>query len=90
MNSQLPDWLYHVTVPRMSKVDKLIARMRNNPQGWDIETLKGLAERYGITHRQYGTSHVVFRRTDGKAISVPAHRPIKPVYIRAFLTLLEE
>ena len=68
----------------MSRLDKLLADMRNNPRGdWRIEQLKALA------HRQYGTSHVTFRPPDGSKLTVPAHRPAKPAYIRRFLSMLD-
>ena len=74
----------------MSRLDKLLADMRNNPRGdWRIEQLKTLADRFGIAHRQHGTSHVPFRPPDGSKLTVPAHRPAKPAYIRRFLSMLD-
>jgi hypothetical protein len=32
---------------------------------------------------------VVFITSDGQRLTVPAKRPIKPVYVRAFVTLVE-
>jgi hypothetical protein len=64
--------------------------MRNNPRDWRIEDLKVLANHFGIAYRQHGTSHVTFRRSEaGILLSVPAARPIKPVYIRRFLALID-
>ncbi|MGH6920647.1 MAG: hypothetical protein ACREJ0_23420 [Geminicoccaceae bacterium] len=64
--------------------------MRRNPTAdWRIEQLKAIADRYGISYRQPGTSHVTFRPRRGEKLTVPAQRPIKPVYIRRFLALLE-
>jgi hypothetical protein len=34
---------------------------------------------------QHGTSHVIFRHPTAGRLSVPAHRPIKPVYVRLFV-----
>jgi hypothetical protein len=73
----------------MARLDKLLAAMRRNPRGdWRIEQLKALADRYGIAWRQPGTSHVTFR-SRGDKLTVPARRPIKPIYIRKFLALIE-
>ncbi|HUI55642.1 MAG TPA: hypothetical protein VLY04_11765 [Bryobacteraceae bacterium] len=47
-----------------------------------------LADSYGINYRQPGTSHVTFRHAVG-FLSVPAARPIKPVYIRRFLAIID-
>lgn len=74
----------------MSKAKKIITKMRNNPRDWNIEDLKTIADWYGLVHRQPGTSHVTFRSALGLKITVPAHKPIKPVYIKQFLALIDE
>lgn len=78
---------YHIS---MSKFDKLIIKMRTNPRDWRIDDLKAVAERLNIDYRQPGTSHVTFRLANGVKITVPAHKPIKPIYIKQFLTLLDD
>ena len=45
---------------------------------------------YGIEWRQQGTSHVTFRHSNGSKLTVPAQRPIKPVYIRQFIRLVDQ
>jgi len=74
----------------MSKIDKLLAKMRNNPRDWGIETLQAIADRYGIIYRQPGTSHVPFRATNRQKITVPANKSIKPVYVKQFVALIDE
>ena len=69
----------------MSKADKILEKMQNNPRDWRIESLKTVAKAYDIEWRQRGTSHVVFIRNDGQTLPVPAHRPIKPIYIKKFV-----
>ena len=64
--------------------------MRHNPRDWRIEDLKVLADRFGITYRQHGTSHVTFRSPHGAMASIPARRPVKPVYIRKFLAMIND
>lgn len=73
----------------MSKVEKLLARMRNNPRDCQIEDIKAIASRFGVEYRQPGTSHVTFRAKSGEKVTIPAHKPIKPVYIKQFLALIE-
>jgi len=64
--------------------------MRRNPKAdWRIEQLKAIADRYGVAHRQQGSSHVTFRPPRGEKLTVPAQRPIKPVYVRKFLALID-
>lgn len=74
----------------MSKIEKLMAKIRNNPKDWNIEDMKTLADRFGIEYRQPGTSHVTFRSTSGDKVTVPAHRQIKPIYMKKFIALLDE
>jgi hypothetical protein len=73
----------------VSTAAKTLAKMRRNPRDWRIEDLKVLADQMGIDHDQGGTSHVVFRHPTAGRLSVPARRPIKPVYIRLFLDLID-
>lgn len=74
----------------MSTAEKLLARMRNHPRDWQIGELETVARRYGLKIRKPGGSHVIFQK-DGCVleVSVPAHKPIKPVYIRQFLSLVD-
>lgn len=75
----------------MSRKEKRLAKMRNNPKAdWSIEDFKSLAEQFGIEWRQPGTSHVTFVAPNGNALTVPAHKPIKPVYVKKFLALISE
>ncbi|MDE0697217.1 MAG: hypothetical protein OXH76_15460 [Boseongicola sp.] len=75
----------------MSKAQKLIARMRNNPRDdWSIDDLKTQAAKRGIDWRQPGTSHVTFSHPGARPLTVPAHKPIKAVYIRRFLELIDQ
>ena len=73
----------------MGTAKKTLARMLENPRDWRIDDLKAIADRLGIAYRQQGTSHVTFRHPDSAKVTVPAHRPIKPVYIRLFLQLVD-
>ncbi len=64
--------------------------MRRNPRDWRIEDLEALAVRFGLEVRKPSGSHAVFfHKLSGKQLSVPAKRPIKPIYITAFLALLD-
>jgi hypothetical protein len=49
--------------------------MRANPLDWRIEDLKVLAAHYSI---------------EAKMLTVPAARPIKPVYIKRFVALIDK
>jgi hypothetical protein len=73
----------------MTRAEKLLARMRNNPRDWSIAEMKTLAQRYGVDWRQPGTSHVTFSYPGMPPLTVPAHKPIKPIYVMRFVDLLE-
>ncbi len=72
----------------VSKADKILQRMQNNSLDWRIDSLNTVASAYNIEWRQHGTSHVVFIRTDGRTLPIPAHRPIKPIYIKKFVDVI--
>jgi hypothetical protein len=74
----------------MTVAAKILGRMRNNPMGWRIEDLKIVAARFKIEYRQPGTSHVTFRHPSGAKLTVPARKPIKPVYVKKFIEMLDE
>lgn len=75
----------------MSKAEKTFQRMRDNPKGdWVIEDLFTVAKRHNVTWSQPGTSHVTFRAQDGSKLTVPAHKPIRPVYIAAFVQFIDD
>ncbi len=75
----------------MPSRDKLIARMRSNPRDWRIEDLEVLARHFGLSVRKPGGSHVIFFHPAlPEMLSVPARRPIKPVYVRRFVAMIDE
>ncbi len=66
--------------------------MRRNQLGWRIEELQTVAEECGVEWRRPGRggSHVIFGASGVREIvSVPAKRPIKPIYIKQFLALID-
>ena len=74
----------------MTQTDKILARMKNNPRDWRIEDLEAVARAQGVNIRKPSGSHVIFDYAGVvEAPSVPAHRPIKPVYVKAFLAFIE-
>jgi hypothetical protein len=74
----------------VSNAAKILLRMRRNPRDWAIEDLKVVATRFGIDWDQSGTSHVTFRHPTAGRLTIPANRPIKPVYTRLFIRFLDK
>lgn len=73
----------------MTNADKRLEKMRNNSKDWRIDDLQAIADSLGIEYKSAGGSHVVFRCVRCCHVTVPAKRPIKPIYIRQFLALVE-
>jgi len=74
----------------MTNTSKLLEKMRNNPTGWRIQQLETLAKHYEVAIRKSGGSHVVFDHPEWvELLSVPARRPIKAIYIKRFVALIE-
>ena len=73
----------------MSKADKLLDRMRRNPAGdWTIQDVQTLCKGLGwvCLPPSGGGSHWKVEIPGSEAIlTIPAKRPIKPVYIRKLM-----
>ena len=72
--------------------DALLERMRTNPRAdWTIADVERLCRRLGITiSAPRRGSHFKMRNpNDGTTLPIPAHRPIRPVYIRALVALAD-
>ena len=67
----------------MARGDKLLARMRENPRDWRIEDVIALCAAFGIacTAPRKGSHYKVKHESQADILTVPARRPIKPVYI---------
>jgi hypothetical protein len=80
---------YHWTV---GASDKILKKMRQGQVGWRIEDLISVAEGNRLEWRRPGRggSHVIFY-ADGvrEIVSVPDKRPIKPIYVRHFVALID-
>ena len=73
----------------MNTAAKLLVAMRRSPLDWQIAQLQTVARQCGVAWRHDGGSHCVFVRADGRTLPVPAHRPIKPIYVKKFIDLID-
>lgn len=65
--------------------------MRQNPNDWAMAKLLTVAKQHGMEVRSTGGSHHVFSHSSVKdPLSVPAHRPIKAIYIKRFVALIDQ
>ena len=76
----------------MNAAAKRIDAMRANPRAdWQIADLEAVARAVGMTVRKSGGSHVVFAHAAAvMRLTVPARRPIKPVYIVKFIEFVDD
>ncbi len=74
----------------MSKKEKLLKLMLNNPKNVNFEDLKKLLENNGFISDNTGGSHWVFRKDGFETQVIPRKKPVKAVYvIRALKTIGE-
>ncbi|MBV9576882.1 MAG: type II toxin-antitoxin system HicA family toxin [Gammaproteobacteria bacterium] len=74
----------------MTKADKILEKMRNNPTNWQIADLEGVSKRLGISIRQGKGSHVSFSHPSSiDILTIPAHRPVKSIYVKKLLGLID-
>ncbi|WP_404379345.1 type II toxin-antitoxin system HicA family toxin [Caenispirillum salinarum] len=68
----------------MTQRDKLLKRMASSPQSdWTIQDVERVCDGWGLTMRRTGGSHVTLTHpSQPDVVTIPAHRPIRPVYIR--------
>lgn len=75
----------------MNAATKIIEAMRRQPLNWRIEQLQTVARQYSVSCRCDGGSHHVFSHVAiAGVVSVPAHRPIKPAYVRQLVALIDK
>jgi len=73
----------------MTKKEKALARIRQNPKHVRFEELETILLRLGFEKRQDGTSHAIFI-LDGHIINVPKRKPfVKPFYVGLVLKALD-
>jgi len=73
----------------VSQKNKLLKAMKNNPKDVPFEDIKKLLESYDYICHNSGGSHFVFRKEGFEHIVIPYNRPIKAVYVKHVLAILE-
>jgi len=70
----------------------LLEQMRRNPAGdWRIRDVEAVCREHGLLFRAgKGTSHCHAKHPSAREIlTIPARRPIKPVYIRRLVRYID-
>ena len=76
----------------MSKRQKRLERIRQQPNNVSLDDLRRVLEDYGFEYRQTVGSHYTFSYVVGgqtKLFVVPFRRPVKPVYVKRALKLID-
>jgi len=74
----------------MSKREKAIAKIRQNPKNVRFEEIETILYRLGFVKRQDGTSHAIFT-WGSHIIVVPKRKPfVKPKYVELLLDELDK
>ena len=71
--------------------DDLLERMRANPRDWRIEDVIRASRTAGATCTapRKGSHYKVKHEMVSAILTIPAHRPIKPVYIRELVRFID-
>ena len=75
----------------MAGADKLLERMRANPRDWRIEDVLTVCRRFEIdcSPPRKGSHYKVKHGSMDDILTIPAHRPIKPVYVRDLVSFVD-
>lgn len=76
----------------MSKAEKRLAHMRRNPRAdWTIDDVRMACNSFGVTCAPPGGgSHwKVSHPSQVEILTIPAHRPIKAVYIASLVLFID-
>lgn len=75
----------------MSKKEKLLERIKNNPKDVRFEVLSNILVGLGFNERQSrkGTSHYVYTKDD-IILTIPKKTPVNQVYVKEALDAIEK
>ena len=78
----------------MTRKQKRLQKIRNNPKGVSFADLQKVLEDYGFMLARITGSHHIFKTTikgETVTITIPSHgKVVKPVYVREALSHIDE
>lgn len=74
----------------MARVDKLIQKMKNRPNGIRLDEIITVLNHYGYILVRTKGSHHHFRNRQGDVIPIPRQNPLKAVYVKDVLERIGE
>jgi HicA toxin of bacterial toxin-antitoxin, len=75
----------------MANAEKRLEQMRNNPLDWRIEDIVTVCSGFGIecTPPQNGSHYKVKHPAMVEILTIPSHKPIKPIYVRHLVKFID-
>ncbi len=76
----------------MSQARKRFEAMRGNPRNdWSIGDIQMVCREFGLSCRvpTRGDHYVISHSSRSDILTIPAHRPIKPVYVKQFVRFVD-
>lgn len=75
----------------MAAGQKRLAKMRNNPRDWGISDVEAVCRALGIdcVAPKRGDHFKVSHPAVEEILTIPAHRPIKPYYIKELVAFID-
>jgi len=76
----------------MAKKKPLLEQMRDNPRNnWQIADIQRLCDNYQVScdPPTSGSHYKVHSRYIHGILTIPAHKPIKPIYIKGLVTYID-
>jgi len=76
----------------VSAAEKLLVAMRANPRDWTISDIERVCRLHDISCSapKRGSHYKLMHRAIRGILTVPAHKPIKSIYIRLLLEMIDE
>lgn len=74
----------------MSKKEKLLNTIKNNPKNVRFKDLKKILEDIGYKAINRGGSHYVFTKENSESLTIPYKKPVKIIYVKQVIKIIEK
>ena len=72
----------------MASVIKIIAKMKNQPNGIRLAEIEKVLSNYGYEFKRQSGSHKHYRNSTGDVITIKEEQPLKAVYVKDVINRL--
>jgi len=74
----------------LSKKEKLLNTIKNNPKNVRFKDLKKILEDIGYKAINRGGSHYVFTKENSESLTIPYKKPVKIIYVKQVIKIIEK